>query len=37
MMLDNETGGILAVVGGRDYRHSKYNRATRASGRSAPP
>ena len=28
MMLDNETGGILAVVGGRDYRHSKYNRAT---------
>ncbi len=28
MMLDNQTGGILAVVGGRDYRHSKYNRAT---------
>ncbi len=28
MMLDNETGGILAVVGGRDYRQSKYNRAT---------
>jgi penicillin-binding protein 1A len=28
MVLDNETGGILAVVGGRDYRHSKYNRAT---------
>ncbi len=27
MMLDNQTGGILAVVGGRDYRHSKYNRA----------
>jgi len=28
MMLDNTTGGILAVVGGRDYHHSKYNRAT---------
>jgi penicillin-binding protein 1A len=28
MMLDNQTGGILALVGGRDYRHSKYNRAT---------
>jgi len=28
MMLDNQTGGILAVVGGRDYRQSKYNRAT---------
>lgn len=27
MMLDNQTGGILAVVGGRDYRQSKYNRA----------
>lgn len=27
-ILDNETGGILAVVGGRDYRQSKYNRAT---------
>lgn len=26
-LLDNETGGILAIVGGRDYRHSKYNRA----------
>lgn len=28
MMLDNQTGGILALVGGRDYRQSKYNRAT---------
>lgn len=27
-MLDNETGGILAIVGGRDYRQSKFNRAT---------
>ncbi|TDU64299.1 penicillin-binding protein 1A [Prosthecobacter fusiformis] len=26
-VLDNETGGILALVGGRDYRQSKYNRA----------
>jgi len=28
LLLDNETGGILAMVGGRDYRHSEYNRAT---------
>lgn len=28
MVQDNTTGGILALVGGRDYRHSKYNRAT---------
>lgn len=27
-VIDNETGGILAIVGGRDYRQSKYNRAT---------
>jgi penicillin-binding protein 1A len=27
-VLDNATGGILALVGGRDYRQSKYNRAT---------
>lgn len=26
-ILDNETGGMLALVGGRDYRQSKYNRA----------
>ncbi len=25
--LDNKTGGILAIVGGRDYRQSQYNRA----------
>jgi len=28
MTLDNNTGGILSIVGGRDYRQSKYNRAT---------
>jgi penicillin-binding protein 1A len=28
MIMDNATGGILALVGGRDYRQSKYNRAT---------
>lgn len=28
MMLDNNTGGILSLIGGRDYRQSKYNRAT---------
>ncbi|MEQ1748620.1 MAG: transglycosylase domain-containing protein, partial [Prosthecobacter sp.] len=28
MVMDNATGGILALVGGRDYRQSKYNRAT---------
>jgi penicillin-binding protein 1A len=27
-VIDNETGGVLAIVGGRDYRQSKYNRAT---------
>lgn len=26
-VLNNDTGGIVAVVGGRDYRQSKYNRA----------
>lgn len=26
-MVDNRTGGILAIVGGRDYRQSKFNRA----------
>ena len=25
--IDNHNGGILAIVGGRDYRQSKYNRA----------
>ena len=28
VMLDNRNGGILAIVGGRDYQQSKYNRAT---------
>ncbi len=27
-VLDHQTGGILALVGGRDYRQSKFNRAT---------
>ncbi|MEY2485105.1 MAG: penicillin-binding protein [Verrucomicrobiota bacterium] len=28
--LDNETGGILALVGGRDFEHNQYNRALQA-------
>lgn len=28
--IDNRTGGICAIVGGRDYRQSKYNRALQA-------
>src|SRR5207248_173212 len=28
--LDNSTGDILAMVGGRDFRGSKFNRATQA-------
>ena len=27
-VLNHDTGGILALVGGRDYRQSKFNRAT---------
>lgn len=27
MALDNNTGGILVMVGGRDFKHSEYNRA----------
>ena len=27
LALDNSTGGILAMVGGRDFKHSEYNRA----------
>lgn len=27
LAVDNETGGILAVAGGRDFLHSEYNRA----------
>ena len=28
--LDNETGDILAMVGGRDFEHSEFNRAVQA-------
>lgn len=28
--IDNASGGIVAIVGGRDYKTSKYNRATTA-------
>ena len=28
--LDPETGGVRAMIGGRDFRHSKFNRATQA-------
>jgi penicillin-binding protein 1A len=27
-LIDNTTGGVLALVGGREYRHSRYNRAS---------
>jgi len=30
-VLNNDTGGVLALVGGRDYRQSKFNRATNGS------
>lgn len=30
VVLDNSSGGILALVGGRDFAHSPYNRATSA-------
>lgn len=30
LMLHNGTGGILAMVGGRDFEHSEYNRAVLA-------
>ena len=30
VILDNATGAIRAIVGGRDARHSEYNRATQA-------
>lgn len=30
MAIENATGGVLAMVGGRDFRHSEYNRATMA-------
>ncbi len=28
--LDPETGEVLSMIGGRDFRHSKFNRATQA-------
>ena len=31
VMIDNRSGGIRALVGGRDYRDSKYNRALQAN------
>lgn len=27
LALDNKTGGILVMIGGRDFRHSEYNRS----------
>ena len=27
-LIDNNSGGILTLVGGRDYEHSRYNRAS---------
>lgn len=27
LVLENATGGVLAMVGGRDFKHSEYNRA----------
>jgi len=30
LALDNATGGIRAIVGGRDFKHSEYNRALQA-------
>jgi penicillin-binding protein 1A len=31
IVIDNRTGGIRALIGGRDYRDSKYNRALQAN------
>jgi 1A family penicillin-binding protein len=30
VVLDNATGGILTLIGGRDFKHSEFNRATSA-------
>ncbi|MGB8465607.1 MAG: transglycosylase domain-containing protein [Terrimicrobiaceae bacterium] len=30
MAMENSTGGVWAMVGGRDFKHSEYNRATQA-------
>jgi len=31
VVIDNKTGGILAIVGGRNFEHSKFNRALHAN------
>lgn len=31
VMMDNQTGGVLAIVGGRDFRQSVFNRALLAT------
>ncbi|MFZ4774938.1 MAG: transglycosylase domain-containing protein [Terrimicrobiaceae bacterium] len=31
LAVENSTGGILAMVGGRDFKHSEYNRAVQGS------
>ena len=33
LMLDNQDGGVLAMVGGRDFKHSEYNRALHSQAR----
>src|SRR4029077_6627831 len=30
LALDNSTGGILALIGGRDFEHNQFNRALQA-------
>ncbi|MEI6073503.1 MAG: transglycosylase domain-containing protein, partial [Verrucomicrobiae bacterium] len=40
LALDNSNGGVLAIVGGRDFKHSEYNRAvqgTRPAGTAFTP
>jgi len=40
LAMENKTGGILAIVGGRDFKHSEYNRAvqgTRPAGTAFTP
>ncbi len=31
LAIENRTGGILAIVGGRDFKHSEYNRAVQGT------
>ena len=33
ILLNNQDGGILALVGGRDFKHSEFNRATNPQAR----